>query len=771
MPATPTLVQTLSSFVNESEEGFTGNPFHISFPNTTLVGNLLIMEVSADFVTGRTITIADDASGGSNTWTLAKSVNTPSGTGGTITSIYYVPNSKPCKQITITFDKAVFDGHFSLAEFYNVAMSSPVRTTNGSSTGTTTISSGAVVPTAGDLIYMCMIDSAGQNANRNVTQITKSTGFTFMTCGIQWGYCTQYQISTGSVSVNPTIAVGGSGDTFNCITVVFIPATTSSGTAPPSSGIRVLGIQHELMSAGANPTTFMRWPTRGNLLVLSTTFQPSAQNVSAVTTSPALTWTKAPDPSGTGAYGQYWYAANVTTATDTMTITPTLPSGYFLSFIMYDIIGAQTSPYDSVAGIPQSQTTISTSQGTHSFTGFPTITPSTANGLIIAQATNGTGPTTSLDSPNATSSGAATFVTTTYGGQTDVDVMDNSDGNGFYYNPTANVAVPFNWTNTYQANITPTSDGINSSAIAFKAAVGSPATVPPTLPSNFAGTPASSASITLTWTGSTDTGTGQQGLSPSQILYPIEISGGTFSTFTQLGTVPVGVTTFTVTGLAALTTYNFRMRSEDTTSPPNISAYVSIAAAVTTPSAPNSTPVQPTITSVTAASSTSLTVVWPDTTDTGFPATQLTYNLQRSTTQAGTYATVTGGSAIPGTGTGLTFTDTGLSPSTTYWYRVSATNPIPNTSPFSTSVSGTTTNTPPQFVQGATGSTTATNTLTVPFTAAQTIGDLNVIVIATASTAAITITSLTDQAGHTYTLQAGPTTVGTLTQWMYTSPI
>jgi hypothetical protein len=69
---------------------------------------------------------------------------------------------------------------------------------------------------------------------------------------------------------------------------------------------------------------------------------------------------------------------------------------------------------------------------------LPTISPSTANGLVLAVMGNSFGPSTGLTNANQR------FDTVTYTGQKDNDNMDNADGYGHFYN-VATGAMSFTW--------------------------------------------------------------------------------------------------------------------------------------------------------------------------------------------------------------------------------------------------------------------------------------------------------------------------------------
>ena len=110
-----------------------------------------------------------------------------------------------------------------------------------------------------------------------------------------------------------------------------------------------------------------------------------------------------------------------------------------------------------------------------------------------------------------------------------------------------------------------------------------------------------------------------------------------------------------------------------------------------------------------------------------------------------------------------------LSASTAYSYRVRATDANNDFSPYS-NVASAGTSAPPQitYIQGnsATPQTSQT-TVTVPYTLAQTAGDLNILVVGwNDSTAAVS--SVTDSEGNSYVVAAAPVVQsGTATQAIY----
>ena len=113
-----------------------------------------------------------------------------------------------------------------------------------------------------------------------------------------------------------------------------------------------------------------------------------------------------------------------------------------------------------------------------------------------------------------------------------------------------------------------------------------------------------------------------------------------------------------------------------------------------------------------------------------------------------------------GTPTSTSFSDTGLTANTSYSYRVRATDAAGNLSAYSNIATATTTGTTGgtiKFIQGnyqVPQSPSAS--VAVTYTAAQSAGDLNVVVVGW-NDASTTVSSVTDTSGNTYTLAVGPT--------------
>ena len=186
-----------------------------------------------------------------------------------------------------------------------------------------------------------------------------------------------------------------------------------------------------------------------------------------------------------------------------------------------------------------------------------------------------------------------------------------------------------------------------------------PAAIPPA-PANLTATAISNSQINLAWTDLSTTETG----------FKIERSADG-SSFTQIATVAADTITFSNTGLTASTSYTYRVRAYNSAG----NSGFSNTATATTPAA---IPPAPANLTATAISNSQINLAWtdPSTTETGF-------KIERSTdgssfTQIATVAADT-----------TTFSNTGLTASTSFTYRVRAYNSAGN-SGFSNTATATT---------------------------------------------------------------------------------
>jgi cellulose 1,4-beta-cellobiosidase len=171
-------------------------------------------------------------------------------------------------------------------------------------------------------------------------------------------------------------------------------------------------------------------------------------------------------------------------------------------------------------------------------------------------------------------------------------------------------------------------------------------TTPPSVPSGLAETGATTTTVSLSWTASTD---------PDSPVAGYKI----FRNATQVGTATS--TTYTDTGLTVMTSYSYTVSAYDPAGN-NSAQSASLIASTTADSTP---PSVPSGLAKTGATTTSISLIWADSTDPDSPVTG--YKVYRNGTQVGTP-------------TGSSFTDTGLTDGTSYSYTVSAYDPAGNNS-------------------------------------------------------------------------------------------
>jgi len=193
----------------------------------------------------------------------------------------------------------------------------------------------------------------------------------------------------------------------------------------------------------------------------------------------------------------------------------------------------------------------------------------------------------------------------------------------------------------------------------------------PSAPSNLAAPSTTSSSISLSWSPSTD----NVGVNGYQVLRAPGTSGGTFA---QVGTSTTP--SFTDAGLTAGTTFRYQVRATDAAG--NVSAVSNTVTAATQNGGGDITPpTAPANLTATGTTSTSISLSWsPSTDNVGVTGYQI---LRAPGTSGGTFAQV-------GTSTTTSFTNTGLTASTTFRYQVRATDAAGSLSAVSNTVTATT---------------------------------------------------------------------------------
>ncbi|HET9022675.1 MAG TPA: S8 family serine peptidase [Ornithinibacter sp.] len=215
-------------------------------------------------------------------------------------------------------------------------------------------------------------------------------------------------------------------------------------------------------------------------------------------------------------------------------------------------------------------------------------------------------------------------------------------------------------------------------------ALGAPPPSPPSAPTGLSATAASSTSVNLAWT---DTSSDETGFAIERC------TGSGCSTFSPVTTLAANATGYSDTGRTAGTTYGYRVRAVRNA---DASSWTSTAYA-TTPAPPAA----PSNLTASATSSTAVALAWTDNAgdETGFAVDRCSGVGCTPTTQVATLGADS-----------RSFTDAGLTASTTYGYRVRALRGADTSAP-SNIAAATTEATPPGAVPSAPSGLTATATV------------------------------------------------------------
>ena len=251
----------------------------------------------------------------------------------------------------------------------------------------------------------------------------------------------------------------------------------------------------------------------------------------------------------------------------------------------------------------------------------------------------------------------------------------------------SNTGLTANATYTYRVQAL---NGATTSAYSNTASATTQASAPavPTAPSGLNATAVSSSSITLTWTDN----------SSNETSFKIErCTGAGCTNFAQIASLGANVSSYSNTGLAASTTYTYRVRASNAG---GNSAYSNSAAATTQAAAPTPVPSAPSALNATAVSSSSITLAWTDNS-----SNETSFKIERCTG-----AGCTNFAQIASLGANVSsYSNTGLAASTTYTYRVRASNAGGN-SAYSNTAAATTQAAAPGPTPSAPSALTATAT-------------------------------------------------------------
>ncbi|MPZ73149.1 MAG: DUF4082 domain-containing protein [Nitriliruptorales bacterium] len=207
-------------------------------------------------------------------------------------------------------------------------------------------------------------------------------------------------------------------------------------------------------------------------------------------------------------------------------------------------------------------------------------------------------------------------------------------------------------TQTYWYRITAYDGAGNESTPSNTATTAPPVEPPPEAPSDLIATTVSASGVDLSWQGVT----GEDG-------YRIDRALENTTSWTPVATTAADVTSYSDTGLAALTSYSYRVVA---TSPNGDSAPSNIATATTAAPPPDTTaPTAPTDLKAVTSGKRRVNLSWSGSTDSESSGLA-GYRVWRSSSGA------TGTFAALATSTNTSYTDSATISGETYWYRVTA---------------------------------------------------------------------------------------------------
>jgi chitodextrinase len=393
------------------------------------------------------------------------------------------------------------------------------------------------------------------------------------------------------------------------------------------------------------PVAYTGAQTAGNLNVVVVGWNDSTAVVSSVTDSKGNVYVPAVGPTSvTGKLSQsIYYAKNIAAAAanaNTVTVKFNV-AAQFADIRVLEYSGLDTAnPVDVIAAGSGTGTTAST----------PAVATTNANDLLFGAATvtsRNTGPGTGFTNRVITSP--------------DADIAEDR----------IVTAV-----GSYSASAPMTSGSWVMQMVAFKAAGAVVDATPPTAPSNLAATATSGVTVTINWTSSTD--------NIGVTVYMVErCAGPSCTNFAQVGTTSSA--SYGDTGLAALSTYVYRVRAADAAG--NLSGYSNVASATTL--APDTQPpTAPTGLTATAINASQINLSWTASTDDVGVTAYRVLRCQQTGTAADCPNFV---KVIQQSAPATTYADaTGLLPATTYRYIAQAVDAAGNISTSSNEAAATT---------------------------------------------------------------------------------
>ncbi len=384
---TPTLVQHVSCPNGRSTGGAqSSTPDYICpLPEPSQGGNALLLGVNVS--NSGTFTVSDDKS---NAWNLVDSV--VDGSTGLYVAVYLALNvNQGTRFIKLHRSTTANNVALYISEYYNVSTSSAIDAHSCSaSPGSSSITAGSITPAvSGDLLWQFATNgSAGGGVPNSVTSFAagsqSSINWQLLSADLYDGAAAQAGIyTTSGVAIDPTFTSGTSEGFDSCVVALKAP-TSPTGNAP-TNAFRIVHMLHQQMPQSAPNPWKVQFPTSGNLIVAS--YISGGSFITSATSTPSNAWSSTGPAAGSvalSAGSQIYYVANASTS-NSMTINFIRDSTTSdATYMMYDIVGAATAPFDKDSGGQTGNQTSQVSSFSPAGIGLTPTGVSGGNEMIIA---------------------------------------------------------------------------------------------------------------------------------------------------------------------------------------------------------------------------------------------------------------------------------------------------------------------------------------------------------------------------------------------------
>jgi hypothetical protein len=425
----PTFVQHASCSNSRSSGNAQSSApnYKCPLPEGTQAGNSIIVGTVSSF--GATFAVSDDKG---NPYSL---VNSTTDANGVVVSIYVASNvAAGSRMVNLHRSNITPNVAMSVSEYYNVGAvdASACHPFSGSSTS---ITAGSMTPTVtGDLLWQWAINAGGGGGLPNSTSSFSAgsqSNITWQLNGTDLydGDATQAGIYNATSTINPTFTSGTAQNFTSCAVAL---KAASVGTAPTAT-FRILHMLHQQHPKSAANPFAVQFPTSGNLIVNS--YISGGSNIASISSSPSNTWSSTGPQVGNEAItalSQIYYAANASTSSSMTMAVSRNDNSRDGTFMLYDITGAASSPFDKDSGGETANQTGLVSSFT---TCSGCLTPSSTNEIVIANAGWNFCTGIGVGAPNGSLLDSATD---TGNGVDGPESVDQNNGWLHYYDPNTN---------------------------------------------------------------------------------------------------------------------------------------------------------------------------------------------------------------------------------------------------------------------------------------------------------------------------------------------